>query len=122
MADTDDTARARPADAPRSTRKPTNPLSRPYWLLGLSDKPSLQRLAEAAALATGAHAVAGLLANSEAFRALQESCQTTDPTQTPFTTPVTEALFAALYMLSRDAMDICVEMLERAVDESEAEA
>ena len=61
----------------------------------------------------GIHALTCTLANSEAFRGLQETCDPTDPTQMPFGAQLTEGLFTALYMLSEQAVIACGDLQDR---------
>jgi len=113
MADSDHTAPARPDAAPRADRKPTNPLGRPYWTFDPAGDPKRYLPAACTTLAMGIRAVTCALANSEAFRVLQETCEPTDPTQTPFDAQLTEGLFAALYMLSEQAVYACGDLQDR---------
>lgn len=122
MAKPDHTAPARPVAAPRTQRKPTNPLSRPYWTFEEAQHLRNYLPASAVTTAIGIQALTRVLANSEAFRALQESCDPTEPTQTPFAADVTEGLFAALYVLSERAVQVCEEMQERWEGRREREA
>ena len=109
-------ARAPLDAAPGIPRKPTNPLGRPYWLYTLSTDPKHQLPATCAALTMGTHALVRVLTNSEAFRALQESCATTEPGHAPLDAHLTEGLFAALYMLSEQAAQACAEWTDRVGD------
>lgn len=83
---------------------PTNPLSRPYWTLA-ETVPDQYDTATLAGLTTAIHALARVLANSEAFRDLHTNSQsdTIEPDCCPLDTPTTEGLFAALYFLSEQA-------------------
>jgi hypothetical protein len=90
------------------TRIPTNPLSRRYWTV---DEATPEQI-DAAALAgiiTGIHALARVLANSEAFREIHASSEsdTIEPGRCPLAPPpTTEGLFAALYFLSEQAEEL----------------
>jgi hypothetical protein len=126
MAKSNHKARARPVAVPRPARKPTNALGRPYWVLGLgSADAQLAPLlgtkhhlpATCATLTKGVRALAQILGNSEAFRALQEGCDGFDPSQAPFDVNLTDGLFAALFALSDQAEQACMDMLEASLAE-----
>lgn len=100
-------ARARPAV---SSRKPTSPLCRPYWTFEATGKFKHHLPASCLTLALAMETLICLLANSEAFRVLQDSCDGTDPTYVPLTPEFTEGVFAALYMLSQQTVQGCSDM------------
>ncbi|MBT2144959.1 MULTISPECIES: hypothetical protein [unclassified Rhodanobacter] len=85
-------------------RIPTNPLSRPCSTLA-DASPDERDAATLAGLTTAIHALARVLANSEAFRDLHANSEsnTIDPGCSPLDAPTTEGLFAALYFLSEQA-------------------
>ena len=60
----------------------------------------------------GMHALVRILANNEAFRAMQESCDAVEPGHWPLDAQITESLFAALYMLSEHAEQACLAMMD----------
>ncbi|MFK2879272.1 hypothetical protein [Rhodanobacter hydrolyticus] len=99
MAKPDHTAVARD-----DARIPTNPLSRPYWTFAEAT-PDQRDAATLAGLTIAVHALARVLANSEAFRELHASsqCNTVEPGSCPLDASTTEGLFAALYFLSEQA-------------------
>jgi len=87
-----------------SARTPTNPLSRPCGTL--ADIPQDQQdAATLAGITTAIHALARVLANSDAFRDLLTNSEsdTVDPGHCPLDAPTTEGLFAALCFLSEQA-------------------
>lgn len=93
-----------PAHASVRTSPPLNPLSRRYWTF----EDATPEQIDAAALAgiiTGIHALARVLANSEAFREIHASSEsdTIEPGRCPLDPTTTEGLFAALYFLSEQA-------------------
>jgi hypothetical protein len=55
---------------------------------------------------TGIHALARLLANSEAFRDVQANCQTVEPGHWPLNGHITDGLFTALLVLSERAEEL----------------
>lgn len=89
---------------PHDARIPTNPLSRPHWLLAEA-APNQHNAATLAGLTTAIHALARVLTNNEAFRDIHANSQsdTVDPAWCPLDAPTTEGLFAALYFLSEQA-------------------
>lgn len=99
MAKPDHTSAAR-NDAPI----PTNPLSRPYSTLA-DASPDEHDAATLAGLTVAIHALARVLANSEAFRDLHANSDsnTIAPGCSPLDAPTAEGLFAALYFLSEQA-------------------
>ena len=115
MAKPDHKARTRPDVAVHRQRKPTNPLGRQLWSLESSNL-SKQRLpSTCATLTRGVHTLVRVLANNEALRAAQASCDAVEPGHWPFDDQITEGLFAALYMLSEHAEQVCLAMMD-AVD------
>ncbi len=101
MATPDNTEHAR-ADQPSGAR-PSNPLGRPYWTLTLAENAKQRRAARLGGLCLGIHAVSRILANSDAFRELQTTCESTEPGHWPLQGDMTEGLFAALYFLGEEA-------------------
>jgi hypothetical protein len=96
-----------PAHASVRTRPPLNPLSRRYWTF----EDATPEQIDAAALAgiiSGIHALARVLANSEAFREIHASSEsdTIEPGRSPLDPTTTEGLFAALYFLSEQAEEL----------------
>jgi hypothetical protein len=83
-------------------RAPTNPLSRPYWTRAEA-APGDHDAATLAGVTLAIHALARVLANSEAFREIHATSEGFDERCTPLDAPVTEGLFAALYFLSEQA-------------------
>ena len=96
-----------PAHASVCTRIPLNPLSRRYWTLDEAT-PEQMDAAALAGIITGIHALARVLANSEAFREIHASSEsdTIEPGRSPLDPATTEGLFAALYFLSEQAEEI----------------
>ena len=83
-------------------RIPTNPLSRPYWTLAEA-APGNHDAATLAGLTTALHALARVLANSEAFRDIHANSEGFDPCCSPLDARTAEGLFAALYFLTEQA-------------------
>ncbi|KLD64290.1 hypothetical protein [Dyella japonica] len=106
------TARARGNAATSHPGKPVNPLSRRYWIFDEFPEPTQRLAATSATLAEGIHAVSCVLANSEAYRVIQEASSGYPPANLPLSPALTEGLFAALYMLNERAAEIAWEMLE----------
>ena len=87
-------------------RIPTNPLSRPCGpFADIPHNPQEQDAVTLAGITTAIHALARVLANSEAFRELHANCEsdTLDPGHCPLDAITTEGLFAALCYLSQQA-------------------
>jgi hypothetical protein len=95
------------AHASAHPRIPLNPLSRRYWTLDEAT-PEQMDAAALAGIITGIHALARVLANSEAFREIHASSEsdTIEPGRSPLDPTTTEGLFAALYFLSEQAEEI----------------
>ncbi|MDO1530593.1 hypothetical protein QMK61_17290 [Fulvimonas sp. R45] len=96
-----------PAHASARIRTPINPLSRPYWTLE-DAAPDQTDAAALAGIITGIHALARVLANSEAFRDIHSNSEsdTIEPGRRPLDATTTEGLFAALYFLSEQAEEL----------------
>jgi len=101
MAQTDHRQNAH--DAEPLDDKRLNPLGRVHWMI--TERRSARARAEAtlAMHCTGIHALARLLANSEAFRDVQANCQSVEPGHWPLNGQITEGLFTALLVLSERA-------------------
>jgi hypothetical protein len=106
------TARTRGNAATSHPGKPVNPLSRRYWIFDEFPKPAQRLAATSATLAEGIQAVSCVLANSEAYRVIQETSFGYPPANLPLSPALAEGLFAALYMLNERAAEIAWEMLE----------
>jgi hypothetical protein len=93
-------------------RVPVNPLSRPHWTRAYTDS-SQYDAATLAGITSAIHALARVLANSEAFRDLHTHSEsdTIEPGCAPLDAPTTAGLFAALYFLSEQAESLS-EVLE----------
>ncbi|SFS18908.1 hypothetical protein SAMN05216570_3848 [Dyella sp. OK004] len=100
MAKPNHTAPARPSGSPDN--KPTNPLSRPFYL-DTTDDPGQHVLVKLAGIAMAINVITGLLANSDAFRDAQAHDEPTDPGHWPLAPGCTEGLFAAVYFLNQYA-------------------
>lgn len=112
MARSKPTARKRRNAAPSHPSKPVNPLSRRYWIFDEFPEPAQRLAATSATLAEAIQAVSCVLANSEAYRVIQESSSGYPPANLPLSPALAEGLFAALYMLNERAAEIAWEMLE----------
>jgi len=100
MAKPDHTAPARPSGSPDD--KPTNPLSRPFYL-DAADDPRQHVLAKLGSIAMAINVITCLLANSDAFRDAQAHNEPTEPGHWPLAPGYTEGLFAAIYFLNQYA-------------------
>lgn len=106
--------------APHAAPIPTNPLSRAHWTRADAD-PEQREAATLAGLTIAIHALARVLANSEAFRDLHANSQsdTIDPGCSPLDAPTTEGLFAALNFLSEQAEELSQLPLPSLIDSSD---
>jgi hypothetical protein len=89
---------AKPMDAKR-----LNPLGRVHWMITESHGARARAEATLAMHCTGIHALARLLANSEAFRDVQANCKTVEPGHWQLNGHITDGLFTALLVLSERA-------------------
>ncbi|MGO4522502.1 hypothetical protein AB4076_17940 [Dyella sp. 2RAF44] len=112
MAKSKHTGRIRGNAATPNPGKPVNPLSRRYWIFDEFPEPAQRLAATSATLAEGIQAVSCVLANSEAYRLIQESSSGYPPANLPLSPALTEGLFAALCMLNERAAEIAWGMLE----------
>jgi len=103
-----------PAHASVRTSPPLNPLSRRYWTFEDATPEQIDD-ATLAGIITGIHALARVLANSEAFREIHSSSEsdTIEPGRSPLDPATTEGLFAALYFLSEQAEEFSQMMTPR---------
>lgn len=92
--------------------KPLNPLGDIHWRL--TERRGRRARAEAvlAMHCTGIHALARLLANSEALRDVQANCQGVDPSHCPLNGQITSGLFTALLVLSEHAETLSLSLPE----------
>jgi hypothetical protein len=90
-------------DVEPSDENHLNPLGRIHWMMSESRGPRARAEATLAMHCAGIHALARLLANSEAFRDVQANCQSVEPGHWPLNGQVTDGLFTALLVLSERA-------------------
>lgn len=83
-------------DTAEAQNPPVSPLGRRFWTYE-GVEPRDHALAALTGMLMGVHALARVLANSEAFRGQAESNQDPLAEQRPLDAAVTEGLFAALY-------------------------
>jgi hypothetical protein len=83
--------------------KHLNPLGRIHWMLAESRGARARAEAILAMHCSGIHALARLLANSEAFRDVQANCQSVEPGHWPLNGQISDGLFTALLLLSERA-------------------
>ncbi|WP_266182046.1 hypothetical protein [Dyella humicola] len=86
-----------------SGARPSNPLGRPNWKLTLAENARQTEAARLGGLCLGIHALSRILANSDVFRELQTTCESTAPGFWPLQGDIIEGLFAALYFLGEEA-------------------
>ena len=79
-------------------------------------EPRDQAIAALTGMLMGVHALARVLANSEAFRGQAESDQDPPAEQRPLDAAITEGLFAALYFLSEHAQESAEELLDHGAE------
>jgi hypothetical protein len=92
-----------PRQAEPVGKKQLNPLGRHHWMLSASHGPRARAETVLTMHCTGIHALARLLANSEALRDLQANCESVEPGHWPLNGEITHGLFTALVMLSERA-------------------
>jgi hypothetical protein len=92
--------------------KPFNPLGDIHWRL--TERRGRRARAEAvlAMHCSGIHALARLLANSEALGDVQANCQSVDPGHWPLNGQITSGLFTALLVLSEHAETLSLSLPE----------
>ncbi|WP_266184246.1 hypothetical protein [Dyella humicola] len=90
-------------DAEPMDDKHLNPLGRVHWMITESRGARARAEATLAMHCTGIHALARLLANSEAFRDVQANSQSVEPGHWPLNGHITDGLFTALLALSERA-------------------
>jgi hypothetical protein len=83
--------------------KQLNPLGRIHWMLSASHGPRARAETVLTMHCTGIHALARLLANSEALRDIQANCESVEPGHWPLNGEITDGLFTALLILSERA-------------------
>lgn len=97
-------------DTIEAQRRHVSPLGRKFWTYeGI--EPRDHTLAALTGMLMGVHALARVLANSDAFRGQLESSQEPPLKQLPLDVSITEGLFAALYFLSEHAQETAEELL-----------
>jgi hypothetical protein len=111
MAQTDNTQSAR--DVEPTEHKPLNPLGRVHWMVSESRGARARAEATLAMHCTGIHALARLLANSEAFRDVQANSQSVEPGHWPLNGQITDGLFTALLVLSERAEALSASLPDR---------
>ena len=102
MTQTDHTQSARDVEPPIDDKR-LNPLGRIHWMVSESRGARARAEATLAMHCTGIHALARLLANSEAFRDVQTNSQSVEPGHWPLNGQITDGLFTALLVLSERA-------------------